>query len=117
MKDTREVIPMEKMGGLILSEISRNDSFSFTDRGKQKRVITWHPYPKERPEENTWYMVTVSERMDGSEPRDVAMMYYTKKGYFDDYSFGVTERTVVAWADKPEAYREVTASDTDSDIK
>ena len=104
MKDTREVIPMEKLGDRILSEISRNDSLSFTHMGYQKRVITWHPFPQEKPPTNTWYMVTVSEHMDGSEPRDTAMMYFTKKGYFDDFSFGVTERTVVAWAERPKPY-------------
>lgn len=53
MKDAREVIPMENLGDRILSEISRNDSLSFTHMGYQKRVITWHPYPKDPPQSAT----------------------------------------------------------------
>ena len=106
MKDTKEVIPMEKLGDRILSEISRNDSLSFTHMGYQKRVITWHPFPKETPPRNAWYMVSVSEQMDGGGPRDISFMFYTKMGYFDDLNFGVTERTVVAWAERPKPYEE-----------
>ena len=115
--DGKRVIPFQDIGNEILKSMLSNDRLSFMLEGRQREFFTWHPFPQDKPPTNTWYLVTFSDNMDGSGLRGISMMYYTKKGYFDDYSFGVTERTVVAWAELPKPYGEVTASDTDSDIK
>lgn len=96
MKDTREVIPMENLGDRILSEISRNDSLSFTHMGYQKRVITWHPYPK-APPVSGYYLV--SYRRGSMEL--VHTCLFTESG-----EFVANDKNIYAWAELPKPYEE-----------
>ena len=106
MKHTREVIPMEKLGDRILSEISRNDSLAFTHMGYQKRVITWHPYPKDKPTGNGDYLVTLDTITNGK----IDIAYYGGNGiprfFLPEPSHAMDK--VVAWAELPKPYKEET---------
>ena len=70
------------------------------------QTITWHKYPQEKPTENEkWYLATFSF---GKEGMLVHVSYYDIHHKFTDEVGNSYDRFVLAWAEMPKPYGEVT---------
>ena len=57
--------------------------------------IVWHPYPKEKPIEFTWCLIT---SLSGNRKVSIRM--------FGKTQFSIRDDEVIAWAELPEPYKE-----------
>ena len=55
-------------------------------------VITWHPYPQEKPNEDRLYLVTVKTA------------YVDAIQWLEGRWYGYSDRDVIAWAEMPKPY-------------
>lgn len=65
--------------------------------------VDWHPYPKEKPQNEGNYLVSFRDSIDG----DFEVMSYIdiKISWFDGESFNWYGSCIVAWAELPEPYQ------------
>lgn len=94
-EEPKKVVSAEDIAGMILKEIIKNEDVSFSLIGKQRSVLTWHPYPKEKP-------------TDEDVPSEKQFLCYTDHGKYIVYHRRPTWSYdgVIAWAELPKPFME-----------
>lgn len=99
--DGKRVIPFQDIGNEVLKTMLEHDSLSFMLDGKPRSMITWYPYPKERPDRSGYFLVAYRSRLD-NEREDVHSVRYSVL----DSSFCSYDPYIYAWAELPKPYEE-----------
>lgn len=84
--------------GVLCSACKLDDGMSVIEcmENPNERVVTWHPYPEEKPAENTWVIVQY-------EDNDMFIDEFVEGDFYWNPSLYYS---VVAWAYLPEPYKE-----------
>lgn len=80
--------------GVLCSACKLDDGMSVIEcmANPNERVVTWHPFPQEKPTQSGYYLVTLN--MFGK----IFVHVHPSNGTFDV--------PVIAWAELPEPYKE-----------
>lgn len=90
--------------GVLCSACKLDDGMSVIEcmENPNERVVTWHPYPQDKPKDGvTEYLISVAP--EGGDPFVICSEW--QNGYWG--GFKNKDGSVTAWAEMPKPYKEV----------